>query len=81
MRWRFLAAGLPEPRVQVEVADGFRRYRLDVGSTAPGHLAFGHGIHYCLGAPLARIEGQVAFTALLVTPRSARISLPRRAVS
>jgi cytochrome P450 len=39
--------------------------RLDVGSADSGHLAFGHGIHYCLGAPLARIEGQVAFTALV----------------
>ena len=31
MRWRFLAAGLPAPHVQVEVADGPRRHRLDVG--------------------------------------------------
>jgi cytochrome P450 len=39
--------------------------RLDVGAVDPGHLAFGRGIHYCLGAPLARLEGQIAFTALL----------------
>ncbi|HSZ39709.1 MAG TPA: cytochrome P450 [Trebonia sp.] len=38
---------------------------LDVGRDAGGHVAFGHGIHYCLGAPLARLEGEVAIGALL----------------
>jgi cytochrome P450 len=39
--------------------------RLDVTRDAGGHVAFGHGIHFCLGAPLARLEGQIAFGALL----------------
>jgi cytochrome P450 len=39
--------------------------RLDVTRQAAGHLAFGHGIHHCLGAPLARLEGQIAIGKLL----------------
>ena len=39
--------------------------RLDVGRDATGHVAFGHGIHYCVGAPLARLEGEIAFGSLL----------------
>ncbi|MFD9944678.1 cytochrome P450 [Nonomuraea sp. NPDC059023] len=38
---------------------------LDVRRPASGHLGFGHGIHHCLGAPLARMEAEIAFTALL----------------
>jgi cytochrome P450 len=40
--------------------------RLDIGrSNAATHLSFGHGIHFCLGAPLARLEAQIAFPTLL----------------
>jgi cytochrome P450 len=39
--------------------------RFDVGRAGARHVAFGHGIHFCLGAPLARLEGDVAFASLL----------------
>ncbi|MEU6739723.1 cytochrome P450 [Streptosporangium sandarakinum] len=39
--------------------------RLDIARDSLGHVAFGHGVHHCLGAPLARMEMRVAFPALL----------------
>jgi cytochrome P450 len=38
---------------------------LDITRARGGSLAFGHGIHHCLGAALARIEGEIAFRVLL----------------
>ena len=46
---------------------------LDIGRNDGPHLGFGHGIHYCLGAPLARLEARVAFEELL--GRHPRLSL------
>lgn len=40
------------------------------------HLSFGQGIHYCLGAPLARLEGRVAFTALLERLPGLELTVP-----
>ncbi|MFF8606059.1 cytochrome P450 [Streptomyces sp. NPDC015346] len=58
--------------VLVSLASGDRdpaRYpdadRFDLHRDTRGHLAFGHGIHYCLGAPLARLEARIAIRTLL----------------
>jgi cytochrome P450 len=47
--------------------------RLDVTRAPNPHLAFGHGIHHCLGAPLARLEGEIAIGRLIA--RFERITL------
>ena len=47
--------------------------RLDVRRAEQNHLAFGRGIHHCLGAPLARLEGRVVLEALLERFRSIRL--------
>ena len=50
--------------------------RLDLGRDSAGHLAFGHGIHYCLGAPLARLEAEIAVSALLARFGSISLAVP-----
>jgi cytochrome P450 len=50
---------------------------LDVGRTDNPHISFGAGVHFCIGAPLARVELQASFGALL--ERTTRLELGRPA--
>ncbi|MFB6819871.1 cytochrome P450 [Streptomyces sp. NPDC056347] len=66
---RIIPAGAP---VLVSLAGADRdggRYpepgTFDIRREPQGHLAFGHGLHFCVGAPLARMEGRIAIRSLL----------------
>ncbi|MFF9811726.1 cytochrome P450, partial [Streptomyces coeruleorubidus] len=50
--------------------------QLDLDRGATGHLAFGHGIHRCLGAPLARAEGELALRAVISRFADIRLAVP-----
>jgi pimeloyl-[acyl-carrier protein] synthase len=51
--------------------------RLDLERPTPRHLAFGHGLHFCLGAQLARLEATLALEALITRfPRLALLDQP-----
>jgi pentalenolactone synthase len=50
--------------------------RFDVTRQGEAHLSFGHGPHYCLGAPLARMELQAVFSQLLARFPTMRLAVP-----
>ena len=49
---------------------------LDLDRDARQHIAFGKGVHYCLGAPLARLEGEIALNTLLRRLPDLRMAVP-----
>jgi cytochrome P450 len=53
---------------------------LDITRANTSHLAFGHGIHHCLGARLARLEAEIAFTTLHGRFPTMRLAVPRSAL-
>jgi cytochrome P450 len=55
--------------------------RLDVTREDNPHLAFGHGLHHCLGAPLARLEAQIALGRLLPRYPAIRLAVPSHEVT
>lgn len=54
---------------------------LDIARALNRHIAFGQGIHVCLGAPLARLEGDIAFTTLLTRLPNLRLRVPRESIT
>jgi cytochrome P450 len=50
--------------------------RLDITREKNRHIAFGKGAHFCLGAPLARLEGQIAINALLRRLQDVQLAVP-----
>jgi 6-deoxyerythronolide B hydroxylase len=50
--------------------------RFDIRRPENAHLAFSHGVHFCIGAPLARTEARIALTALLSTFPDLRLAVP-----
>src|ERR1700734_442508 len=54
--------------------------RLDIARAPNRHLGFGLGIHFCLGAPLARMEGRIAFNKLLARFPGIRLAVPREQI-
>ena len=53
---------------------------LDITREPNRHLAFGQGVHYCVGAPLARLEGQIAINTLLRRFPDLRLAVPPQAL-
>ncbi|NYH78045.1 cytochrome P450 [Actinopolyspora biskrensis] len=52
-------------------------HRFDQDRATGGHLAFGHGIHFCVGAPLARMEGEIALRQLAERFPNIALDVPR----
>jgi cytochrome P450 len=48
----------------------------DIGRRDNPHMAFGHGLHFCLGAPLARLEARIALSSLLSRFPNLRLAVP-----
>jgi cytochrome P450 len=70
-----LMAANRDPRVFAEPD------RFDVTRNPKGHLAFGSGIHRCLGAPLARREARIAFEALNAQVGRLELTVDRAALT
>jgi len=76
-RWSETIVGLGRTISGTGATDAFRDADVfDPGRSPSSHIAFGHGIHYCLGAPLSRLEGRIALADLLARFASLELVAP-----
>jgi cytochrome P450 len=68
-----IPALMPANRDPSRIADPDR---FDLTRTDSPHLAFGHGVHHCLGAPLARLEGRIALASLFARFPDLHLAVP-----
>lgn len=68
------------PMANLDTALLAEPHRLDITREPAAHVAFGHGIHHCLGAALARIELRIAYPALLRRFPGLRPAVPEQEV-
>jgi cytochrome P450 len=64
------------PAANRDAALGAQPDRFDITREPASHVAFGHGIHHCVGAPLARMELRIGFRALLHRFPGLRLAVP-----
>ncbi|MET9144836.1 cytochrome P450 [Streptomyces sp. NPDC004042] len=75
-RGGIVAVALGSAGHDIPLPDGGDPADLDVTRTGARHLSFGHGIHHCLGAPLARLETAVALRTLLARLPHLELAVP-----
>jgi cytochrome P450 len=55
--------------------------QFDITRREQGHMSFGHGIHHCVGAPLARLEGQMALRAVIDRFPDLQLAVPAESLT
>ncbi|MFE6946626.1 cytochrome P450 family protein [Streptomyces chartreusis] len=81
LRGSVVAVSLSSANQDLSVGERGAANTLDVTRPSTRHLSFGHGIHHCLGAPLARLETSIALSTLLRRLPRIELAIPRAQIN